>query len=571
MKPDRASEKRKAERMTETQHFFLIGLSGSGKSTVGRLLADRLNKPFLDTDALVEEMCGRSIPAIFAREGEAYFRECEGRALLDATQRYDSAVIATGGGIVTRQENRALLRSAGTGIYLSVQPETALARLNEQRIAEEARGVAPEIRPLLAGADPLARLSGLLTARAQWYEDAHVTFVTDDKSIELVVQEITAILISAGEIVTDPHMVYVKRVHIGDGYNVVIDWGGLGRLSANLKMLGLPPRVFLVTDQHVGLLYAPTLLGQLMAAGFEPELLTIPAGEASKSQQQLNAIYDWLIEQRAERGEALIAFGGGVVGDLVGYAAATYLRGVPLVQIPTSLLAQVDSAIGAKAGINHARGKNLIGAFYHPRLVLVDPATLLTLPARERTEGWAEVVKYGMILDAKLFRLLEAEADELRRFAHPSARLLCQIIGRAIELKLSVIEQDEREQGLRALLNYGHTVGHALERVSGYGALLHGEAVSLGMVVAAAIAVEAGLFSKAAMTRQNTLLKALGLPTAYRGSVRAAEILAAMQYDKKVANKQVRWIMPRRIGEAEITTLPSNLAESIITTFFDEG
>ena len=557
--------------MTETQHFFLIGPSGSGKSAVGRLLAERLNKPFLDSDALVEEQCGQRIPAIFAREGEAYFRNCESRVLLDATRRYDSAVIATGGGIVTRQENRALLRSAGTCIYLSVQPEIALSRLDVQRAEAAARGEDPEIRPLLAGSDPPARLRSLLSDRVQWYEDAHVTFVTDEKSIEQVVQEIIAVLISAGEIASDPHLLAVQRVHSGDGYNVVIDWGGLGRLSANLKMLGLPPRVFLITDQHVGSLYAPTLNGQLLATGFAPELLTISAGEASKSQQQLNDIYDWLIDRHAERGEAIIALGGGVVGDLAGYAAATYLRGVPLVQVPTSLLAQVDSAIGAKTGINHARGKNLIGAFYHPRLVLVDPATLLTLPVRERTEGWAEVVKYGMILDANLFTRLEAEADELRRFAHPSAQLLCQIIGRCIELKLSVIEQDEREQGLRALLNYGHTVGHALESVSGYGALLHGEAVSLGMVVAATIAVQAGMFSKAAMTRQNKLLKALGLPTVYDGTARATAILAAMQHDKKVTNKQVRWVMPRRIGAAETAVLPAELAESVIATFFDEG
>ncbi|MGB8343399.1 MAG: 3-dehydroquinate synthase [Ktedonobacteraceae bacterium] len=557
--------------MTETQHFFLIGPSGSGKSAVGRLLAERLNKPFLDSDALVEEQCGQRIPAIFAREGEAYFRDCESRVLLDATRRYDSAVIATGGGIVTRQENRALLRSAGTCIYLSVQPEIALSRLDVQRAEAAARGEEPEIRPLLAGSDPPARLRSLLADRVQWYEDAHVTFVTDEKSIEQVVQEIIAVLISAGEIASDPHLLAVQRVHSGDGYNVVIDWGGLGRLSANLKMLGLPPRVFLITDQHVGSLYAPTLIGQLLATGFAPELLTFPAGEASKSQQQLNDIYDWLIDRHAERGEAIIALGGGVVGDLAGYAAATYLRGVPLVQVPTSLLAQVDSAIGAKTGINHARGKNLIGAFYHPRLVLVDPATLLTLPVRERTEGWAEVVKYGMILDANLFTRLEAEADELRRFAHPSAQLLCQIIGRCIELKLSVIEQDEREQGLRVLLNYGHTVGHALESVSGYGALLHGEAVSLGMVVAATIAVQAGMLSKAAMTRQKKLLKALGLPVVYDGPARATAILAAMQHDKKVMNKQVRWVMPRRIGKAETAVLPAELAESVIATFFDEG
>ena len=202
-----------------------------------------------------------------------------------------------------------------------------------------------------------------------------------------------------------------------------------------------------------------------------------------------------MLEQRAERKEAIIALGGGVVGDLVGYVAATYLRGVPLIQVPTSLLAQVDAAIGGKTGINHPRGKNLIGAFYHPQLVLVDPSLLLTLPTRERTEGWAEVVKCGIILDAELFAQLEVHAESLRTFTHPPVTLLCQIIARCIDLKVMIIEEDEREQGRRAILNYGHTVAHALENVAGYGEWLHGEAVSLGMVAAALLAHEADMFS----------------------------------------------------------------------------
>src|SRR5438270_1192186 len=235
------------------------------------------------------------------------------------------------------------------------------------------------------------------------------------------------------------------------------------------------------------------IMGTLSSAGFEPQLYTVPAGEVSKSQEQLSALYDWLIKQRAERGEAIIALGGGVVGDLVGYAAATYLRGVPLIQVPTSLLAQVDAAIGGKTGINHPKGKNLIGAFYHPRLVLVDPATLLTLPAREYTEGWAEIIKYGIILDTELFGLLEVHVETLRTATSATAELLCQIIARCIDLKVKVIEEDEREQGLRAILNYGHTVAHALENMAGYGMWLHGEAVSLGMVVAATLAQRAGM------------------------------------------------------------------------------
>jgi 3-dehydroquinate synthase len=335
-------------------------------------------------------------------------------------------------------------------------------------------------------------------------------------------------------------------------------------------MLDLPPRVFLITDTNVRDLYASMIIGTLSFFGFDPQLYTVPAGEATKSQNQLSAIYDWLVEHHAERSEAIIALGGGVIGDLAGYVAATYLRGVPLVQVPTSLLAQVDAAIGGKTGINHARGKNLIGAFYHPRLVLVDPSTLLTLPIRERTEGWAEVVKYGIILDTKLFAQLEAHADTLRDFSHPPAALLCQIIARCIALKASVIEEDEREQARRAILNYGHTVAHALEHAAGYGTLLHGEAVSLGMVVAATIAQQAAMFSKAGVTRQNKLLKDLGLPIAYTGPVQAQDILAAIQLDKKVANKQVRWVMPRHIGKAVVTPMPGDIVQNVITAFFAE-
>jgi 3-dehydroquinate synthetase len=249
--------------------------------------------------------------------------------------------------------------------------------------------------------------------------------------------------------------------------------------------------------------------------------------------------------------------------------ASTYLRGVPLIQIPTSLLAQVDAAIGGKTGINHPRGKNLIGSFYHPQLVLADPSVLFSLPERSRTEGWAEIVKYGIILDAELFALLEAQADILRGFSHASVALLCQIIARCIDLKVMVIENDEREQGQRAILNYGHTFAHALENVSGYGEWLHGEAVSVGMVVAATLAQEAGLFAASDVVRQNRLLGALGLPTTYTGSASARDILDAMQLDKKVVGKRVRWIMPKSIGEMVVMSLPDELVERIVTSFME--
>ncbi len=379
-------------------------------------------------------------------------------------------------------------------------------------------------------------------------------------------QEDIATRIGRGELVeSEP---FIQRVQIGDGYDVVVEWGGLGRLARYLKPLQLPPRLFIITDSNLQRLYAPPLLPGLIEAGYEPHLYAVAPGEASKSLEQLSAIYDWLVEQRAERREAIVALGGGVVGDLAGFAAATYLRGMPLVQVPTSLLAQVDSAIGGKTGINHPGGKNLIGAFYHPQLVLADPATLLTLPERERTEGWAEVVKYGIILDAGLFARLEAHAALLRDFQPPPAALLCQLIARSIALKVAVIEQDEREQGLRAILNYGHTVGHALENVAGYGTWLHGEAVSLGMVAAAALAQQAGIFAPDEAQRQNRLLAALGLPTSCAGVAPVEDILAAIQLDKKVAAKRVRWILPQRIGQVTTSPLPDELVQRVLTTLF---
>lgn len=550
------------------RHVFLIGLSGSGKSTVGRLLAQRLDRPLLDIDALIEVECGERIPSIFAHYGEEFFRDCESRVLMRAVREYSSAIIVTGGGIVLRSENRTLMAEHGLRIFTHVEPSVALERIRTQHQLEIERGAEPELRPLLAGPDPLARMKQQLAERIAWYQEANFTCFTTGKVLEQVAQEIITMLTLPGDS-TEIEPI-VRHVRVGSGYDAVVDWGGVQRLAGYLTQLQLPPRVFLVTDSHLTELYATPIAQNLRDAGFEPYVFTIPAGEASKSPQQVAALYDWLLEQHAERREALIALGGGVVGDLVGFVAATYLRGVPLIQVPTSLLAQVDSAIGGKTGINHARGKNLIGAFYHPRLVLADPATLLSLPERSRTEGWAEIVKYGIILDTELFTLLETHATTLREFSQAPVALLCQIIARCIDLKVTVIEEDEHEQGQRAILNYGHTVAHALENVSGYGEWLHGEAVSLGMVVAATLAHEAGMFAADDVARQNQLLAALGLPTTYHGSVRAQDILAATQLDKKVVGKRIRWIMPTRIGAVEVTPLPDDLVIRVLGAFFVE-
>ena len=548
------------------RHVFLVGLSGSGKSTVGRILAQRLGRSLLDLDALIEHEYGARIPTIIDRHGEEYFRDLESDILARAAQQAAPAIIATGGGIIIRPENRALMAEVGVRVFMQIEPQVALDRLQAQHAREISLGLTPELRPMISGPDPLANLQALLHRRAAWYKEAELTCVTLGKDAEQVAREIIVMLTNFEN--QDTISPIIRHVHIGEGYDTVVDWGGIKRLAHYLTDLHLPPRVFLITDSNIHTLYAEAITGNLQSAGFEPHIYTIPAGEASKSQQQVNTLYDWLLENRAERREAIIALGGGVVGDLVGFVAATYLRGVPLVQVPTSLLAQVDSAIGGKTGINHPRGKNLIGAFYHPRLVLADPSTLLTLPERSRTEGWAEVVKYGIILDAELFDLLETHASALRTFSPPPASLLCQIIARCIDLKVSVIEEDEREQGRRAILNYGHTVGHALENASGYGEWLHGEAVSLGMVVAASIAQESGIFAAGDVARQNQLLAALDLPIAYHGSVRSQDILSTMQLDKKIVGKRVRWIMPTHIGEVVVTPMPDDLVARVVSSFF---
>lgn len=330
----------------------------------------------------------------------------------------------------------------------------------------------------------------------------------------------------------------------------VIEWGGLASLPETLQSFGIQKRVFIVTDTEVGSLYAESVRALLAGAGLSPFVYAVPAGEASKSFPRLQEIIDWLVGQKAERHEPLMALGGGVVGDLVGFVASCYQRGVPLVQIPTTLLAQVDSAIGGKTGINHPLGKNLIGAFYQPTLIFIDPAFLLTLPERAYREGWGEIVKYGVILDTELFELLETHIPELEA---RDPGLLTQVVARCVRMKMDVVQRDERDSGLRNILNYGHTFGHALEAVTEYGTWLHGEAVSIGMEVAARIAVARGQFAQDDLLRQRRLLQAIGLPVQCPG-VDVEALLAAMLHDKKAREGRMRWILPTRIGQVSLVS-----------------
>jgi 3-dehydroquinate synthase len=526
------------------QRIFLTGLPGSGKSTVGRRIAAMLGWQFFDTDDLLAERAGMPVGEALVNLGEERFRQLESEILREVASR-ERVVVATGGGIVISKVNRELMRERGMLVYLSVPVDIAWERVTQHQQESGAQA----FRPLIAGPDGKQRLQELYRTRQAWYEEAPIHIAIEERSTEQVARKLAACAISYGYVASAKIPREIITLKLGNiTSEAVVEWGNLPQFAQMLRSLEMQERVFVVTDSQVGELYAQLVKNLLEEVGFAPQIFTVPAGESSKSLPIFEQILDWLVEQKAERKEAIIALGGGVVGDLAGFVAASYHRGVPLIQVPTTLLAQVDSAIGGKTGINHPRGKNLIGAFYQPQLIYADPAFLLTLPERVYLEGWAEIVKYGVILDAELFDTLERRTgDVLAR----NPTLLSDVIARCIRIKMDVVQHDEREGGLRALLNYGHTFGHALEAITDYGRWLHGEAVSIGMQVAAHIAVARGLFSREAAQRQTRLLSALGLPVRCPG-VNIEAILEAMQRDKKVQVGRTRWILPERIGHASI-------------------
>lgn len=342
------------------------------------------------------------------------------------------------------------------------------------------------------------------------------------------------------------------RVPLGErSYNIYGGSGILGSIGTICRDLGLGKVAAVVTNTTVGPLYYGPVADSLAAGGFSPLMVEIPDGEEFKTSETLNRIYDLLIEGGVTRDSFIVALGGGVVGDMAGFAAATYLRGIPFVQVPTTLLAQVDSSVGGKTGINHPRGKNLIGAFYQPRAVIMDVETLGTLPGREYVAGLAEVVKYGMVLDRELFGELERNVEPL---LSRDRELLGRIIIRCCAIKASVVEKDEREGGMRAVLNYGHTLGHAVEALAGYGKFLHGEAVAIGMVQAARMAEHRGEAGGEDTERLRRLLLSLGLPVELP-RFPAEAYQEVLLRDKKARNEGLGFILNRGIGDFSIVRL----------------
>lgn len=537
-------------------NIILTGFSYTGKTVVGIEVARKLGWRFIDIDEEIVRVTGKSVAEIFTHDGEARFRELETKVLERACQG-TNVVIATGGGAIMNAANREIMMDRGVVICLEAKPATIYQRLLKEAEADKSGAV----RPLLAGPEPLKRIEWLKEVRQPYYALADWTVHTDNLSIEEAAEEVILGWRYAQRgrptLPALPDMPETKApYHETQGaacvattqtesYPIFIGWGMFEQLGRRMRNAGLWGRVHLLSDERVFALYGLKVKAILEKSGFTVDYMTVPEGERSKSFETAVKIYDWLVNFRAERGETIVALGGGVVGDLAGFVAATFLRGLPLVQVPTSLTAMVDSAIGGKVGINHPQAKNLIGSFYQPRLVLADTETLTTLPKRELISGFAEVVKHAMIRDYRLLEFLEGAVERLLIL---DKVVITEVVSRSASIKARIVSEDEKERGVRIILNYGHTIAHGLEAATNYEHFLHGEAVAIGMMGAAMISRQVGILFQEVVDRQQALLKRFGLPTEC-SDIDMEAVLRAMELDKKVSGRKVRWVLLSDIGK----------------------
>ncbi len=510
-------------------NIVVTGFIGTGKTTVGHEVARRLDRSFVDMDAEIEVRAGKSIPRIFAEDGEAAFRQMEA-ALCQELSAQQELVIATGGGTLVDPANRALMKNS-TIVCLTCKVGEILHRVNASSNSD---------RPLLNVADPRAEIERLLQIRHGTYAAISWQIDTTHFSVEEVAERVIEIANVITLLAHHPDGQY--EIHIGNGL--------LAQVGGVLRAAGAPEssRVAVVSNPVVATLYDAQVETALRVAGFQPFACSIPDGEPHKTLATVAMLYEQFLAGGLDRSGTVLSLGGGVTGDVAGFAAATFMRGVRFVQVPTTLLAMVDASVGGKTGVDLCQGKNLVGAFKQPALVVIDPTVLVTLPAEEIRLGLAEVIKHGVIGAPDLFAKLEAKAGRLSSWREKEG---VGWIARSLRVKIRIVEEDPFEQDCRAVLNLGHTVGHALEKLSGF-ALRHGEAVSIGMTVAARIAVEQGLADPSLADRIEAVLLAWGLPV--RCPPFAADaIWRAMGHDKKRQGRALRWVLPRAIGEVEIT------------------
>ena len=505
-------------------NLILVGMMGAGKSAVGRLAAQTLGVPFVDVDEKIRQDAGKSIADIFAQDGEEAFRSLETRALTEILAA-DGAVVATGGGAIVRPENRALMRKRGAVVYLDAPADLLRARLDADP---------REVRPLLRDENSVA---DLLRARAPLYRRiADFSVIPrDDETPDDTAGRMLRMMRESPSVVRVP-------LSGGRDYPVVIGRGLLGDMR---PWIGDSPQTVVVASSRVYKLHGDRVAGGLGNPPGGPVLLQ--DGEKRKTMKTVLAVLDKFAEVKLGRDGTVTALGGGVAGDVGGFAAAIYMRGVRLLQAPTTLLAMVDAAIGGKTGVNHPAGKNLIGAFHQPTAVLCDLETLKTLPKKELRAGLAEVVKYGMLGDAAFFRWLEENAGAVSSF-DPEA--IQRIVIRSARAKAAIVAADEKERAdSRALLNLGHTFAHAIESTTGYGKWRHGEAVAAGLVAAAELSARTLGFPQEDIGRVRRLLKRLKLPFCLPAGL-SRELREAMRMDKKNLAGRERFVLMRALGDA---------------------
>jgi len=523
---------------------------GSGKTTVGRLLAKQLGKTFIDSDEEIQKRTGVSIQHIFDVEGEAGFRQREAGIVQELLRR-NNIVLATGGGAVLDAQNRSMMRENGTVVYLKSGVHDLWQRTRHDRS-----------RPLLQTADPRAKLHELFEHRNPLYtETADIVMHTGKQNVQVLLSALQRKLDISNSTTQALNSMHTLKVGLAErSYPIYIGSGLLNQVDLLLPFLG-HKRVAIVSNTTVAPLYLGRLSRMLENNGVRIVPIVLPDGEQYKNSETLNMIYDALLTHRCERNTPLIALGGGVIGDLTGYAAATYLRGVPFIQIPTTLLSQVDSSVGGKTGINHPLGKNMIGAFYQPQLVIADTATLNTLPDQELRAGLAEVIKYGLIRDLPFLEWLE---ENMEKLLARDVVALQYAISRSCENKAAVVGNDERESGERALLNLGHTFGHAIENGMGYGVWLHGEAVAAGTVTAADLSRRLGWISDQDASRIRHLFERAGLPVV-APHLGVDQYLQLMGLDKKIVDGQMRFVLLKALGHAVISSaVPAELLRATL-------
>ncbi|MFQ5922405.1 MAG: 3-dehydroquinate synthase [Anaerolineales bacterium] len=510
-------------------NIVLTGPPGSGKSAVGRLLGERLDRAFVDTDAIVEQMAGKPIHQIFEEDGEPAFRRMEIEACRQVAEPADR-VIACGGGALMDEDNRVLLEAGGALICLTGEPEALLARLGSDGA-----------RPLLVGESPNERLRTLLETRQDTYDSIPVQVDTTALTVEEVADRIA------------DHPLARRTVRMiarcpRPGYEVLLGEGLIANLSTWLEQAQLSPPFVVVSDSNVAPLYE-----EVTRKSLECSFVTVPAGEEHKSQETLSNLYAAFMKAGLDRSSTVIALGGGVLLDLAGFAAATYMRGIRWAALPTTLLATVDASIGGKVGINLEGGKNLIGAFHAPSIVLADLTTLTTLPEEGTRTGLAEMIKAALIGDTDLFTHMESGPPWISR----------SWIQRAMKVKLSIVDEDPHERGKRAALNLGHTFAHALEAASRY-RLPHGQAVSVGLVGATRLASALDRCEADLLDRVQHVLLRFGLPVSYSG-LDTERILDSMNKDKKRREGRFRFVIPVRPGRVETgIEAPETLIRDIV-------